>query len=316
MSQFVSGYHHITSIVAGAQEDYDFHVKLLGLRFLKKTVLLDGDTPFYHLYYGNEDGSQNSVLTTMPMRELSQGTQGYGSIRLISLSVPTGSIDSFWRERLEKGGYKTSRSERFGLPRIAFLHPAGIRHELVEVANDKRKPWLGGGIPANAAIRGIHSVSSAAYEEAEMRLFLERGLGFERVQNEGEVSLFALPGAAPGQLLEIQSPAGLRQGSWGFSRGTVHHLALDGGDLENQERAKHHIVGLGYTDVSEPKDRNYFTSIYMRSPAGSLFEIAVSQPLMFGKDEDLSKLGTTLRFPDPLVSWPESLTQKLEPLIT
>ncbi len=28
----IIGFHHITMNVGGAQEDYDFHVKLLGLR--------------------------------------------------------------------------------------------------------------------------------------------------------------------------------------------------------------------------------------------------------------------------------------------
>ena len=33
----------------GAQEDYDFHTKLLGLRSVKKTVLFDVTAPIYHL---------------------------------------------------------------------------------------------------------------------------------------------------------------------------------------------------------------------------------------------------------------------------
>jgi glyoxalase family protein len=38
----VAGSHHITMSVGGAQEDVDFHVKALGLRFIKRTVLFDG----------------------------------------------------------------------------------------------------------------------------------------------------------------------------------------------------------------------------------------------------------------------------------
>ena len=62
----IRGTHHLTFCVGGAQEDYDFHVRLLGLRSVKKTVLFDGEIPIYHLYYGNGvgDGVDYSDPTT------------------------------------------------------------------------------------------------------------------------------------------------------------------------------------------------------------------------------------------------------------
>ena len=39
---FVRGTHHLTFCVGTAQEDYDFHVRHLGLKSVKKTVLFDG----------------------------------------------------------------------------------------------------------------------------------------------------------------------------------------------------------------------------------------------------------------------------------
>ena len=35
----IHGTHHLTFCVGTAQEDYDFHVRLLGLKSVKKTVL-------------------------------------------------------------------------------------------------------------------------------------------------------------------------------------------------------------------------------------------------------------------------------------
>src|SRR5579859_907214 len=58
------GYHHITSTVTNAKRDHAFHVGLLGLRNVKRTVLLDGSRPFYHLYYGNELGNPGTLLTS------------------------------------------------------------------------------------------------------------------------------------------------------------------------------------------------------------------------------------------------------------
>ena len=43
MPSAVRGTHHYTSGVGGAQEDFDFHARLLGLRFLKQTGLYEGN---------------------------------------------------------------------------------------------------------------------------------------------------------------------------------------------------------------------------------------------------------------------------------
>jgi hypothetical protein len=41
----VRSHHHLTLCVGGAQEDYDFHVKTLGLRSVKKTSCTTGKSP-------------------------------------------------------------------------------------------------------------------------------------------------------------------------------------------------------------------------------------------------------------------------------
>ena len=65
----IYGTHHLTFCVGGAQEDYDFHVRLLGLKSVKKTVLFDGVIPIYHLYYGNGRGDASTILTSFPYRQ-------------------------------------------------------------------------------------------------------------------------------------------------------------------------------------------------------------------------------------------------------
>ena len=49
----INGYHHLTLSTDGAQEDFDFYTKTLGLHSVKRTVLFDGVLPVYHLYYGS-----------------------------------------------------------------------------------------------------------------------------------------------------------------------------------------------------------------------------------------------------------------------
>lgn len=95
-----NGTHHLTFCVRGAQEDYDFHAGPLDLRFVKKTVLFDGEIPIYHLYYGNTGGDASTLLTSFPTarrasRARAAATSSRGSIwacpRARSGSGPTGS---------------------------------------------------------------------------------------------------------------------------------------------------------------------------------------------------------------------------------
>ena len=94
---FIRGTHHLTFCVGGAQEDYDFHVRLLGLKSVKKTVLFDGEIPIYHLYYGNRLGDPSTLLTAFPYRQAGwMGKRGTNQAKSLNLSVPVGSIGSSW----------------------------------------------------------------------------------------------------------------------------------------------------------------------------------------------------------------------------
>ena len=63
-----------------------------------------------------------------------------------------------------------------------------------------------------------------------------------------------------------------------------------------QAKLKAYLEGLGYTDASESKDRNYFHSVYCRSPGGILTEFATTD-IGFTTDEKLEELGTSLLLP-------------------
>ncbi len=100
----VRGTHHLTFCVGGAQEDYDFHVRLLGLRSVKKTVLFDGEIPIYHLYYGNRTADPSTLLTAFPYRQAGwMGKRGTNQAKVINLSVPENSI-GYWADRLSEHG--------------------------------------------------------------------------------------------------------------------------------------------------------------------------------------------------------------------
>src|SRR3954451_24611288 len=104
----IHGTHHLTFCVGGAQEDYDFHVRTLGLKSVKKTVLFDGEIPIYHLYYGNGAGDASTILTAFPYRQAGwMGKRGTNQLRTINLSVPEDSL-GYWADRLRGAGLQAA----------------------------------------------------------------------------------------------------------------------------------------------------------------------------------------------------------------
>jgi glyoxalase family protein len=291
------GYHHITTTVTGGRADMDFHVGLLGLRNVKRTVLLDGKRPFYHLYYGNEHGDAGTLLTSFVFGpDRPEGTKGSGQVSSISLSVPREGMN-FWVERFGSRGVPFREFERLGDRRIWFTHPDGIEYQLVGVDVDARLPWCGSDVPPAAAVRGVHSVTVCTRDTDELNYFLDEGMGLASRDTDGSVSSFSMAAGLPGQLVEIDHQPEVEQGSWGYMRNTIDHVAFDIRASTAQLEFKDHLESMGYIDVTEPRDRNYFYSVYFRTPAGAMFEATHSHPDGFEKDETLESLGSCLQLP-------------------
>jgi glyoxalase family protein len=296
----VRGTHHLTFCVGGAQEDYDFHVRLLGLKSVKKTVLFDGEIPVYHLYYGNGAGDASTLLTAFPYRQAGwMGKRGSNQAKCMNLSVPVESI-GFWADRFSHAGVEHERIERFGTERLAFRHPCGIDYALVgNPEPDAREPYDGGvGVDPEHAIRGVYGTTTSVREQGPMDYFVRNGMNGEPLPDEGEHHQYRIGTAEGfGRMLELVEEPELHQGTWHFGEGTIHHQAFDVISAENQEAVKDYIVGLGFTDVSEAKDRGYFFSMYCRSPGGLLVELAYSHDQGFLIDEAADQLGTHMCIP-------------------
>ena len=296
----VSGYHHLTMSTHGVQEDYDFYTKALGLYSVKRTVLFDGVLPVYHLYYGSKGGDASTIITTFPFKKPGiYGRRGTNQTRTIIQAIPVGAAE-FWVERLNARGIPAVKTERFGLTRVSFAHPCGIPHELVENPADSRPSIVNEaqGISAKHGIKGIYGGAVAVMDAVAMEEFLEGGMQFAREGSDANGSLWMVPEASGrSAALEIIVDRESAQGTWTLAGGTVHHLAFNTGNEENQIALKARLEGMGYTDVSEQKDRNYFKSMYMRSPGGALFELAWTVPEGWAKDEPADAIGQSLVFP-------------------
>jgi glyoxalase family protein len=296
---FIRGTHHLTFCVGGAQEDYDFHVRLLGLKSIKKTVLFDGEIPIYHLYYGNRLGDASTLLTAFPYRQAGwMGKRGTNQLKTLNLSVPADSI-GFWSDRLGAFEVEHQQSELFGTERLSFKHPCGIDYTIVgDPDPDSREPFGGGGVPAEHAIRGAHGTTTSVREPEPQTHFITEGLGGTQLRSEGKHHQFQIGDEqGHGRILELVEQPDLPQGTWHFGEGTIHHHALDAVTAENQATVKDWLVGLGFTDVSDVKDRGYFFSVYVRSPGGALIELAYSTPQGFLIDEAQDELGTHMCIP-------------------
>jgi glyoxalase family protein len=124
----------------------------------------------------------------------------------------------------------------------------------------------------------------------EVPFHMSAVLGFRPVGTEGSVHVFETGNGGPGTFVEFDLEPRRVQGSWGLGVGAVHHTAFWLDDAEAQAAFKFHSEGIGYMDISDRKDRNYFESVYFRNPSGALFEAAFSDPAGFLKDETADML--------------------------
>jgi glyoxalase family protein len=312
----INGTHHLTFCVAGAQEDYDFHVRLLGLNNVKKTVLFDGEIPVYHLYYGNGVGDVSTLLTSFPYRQAGlMGTRGSNQLKQMTLAVPADAI-GFWADRLAAHDVAAERFERFGTERLGFRHPCGIEYALVGVDGDDREVWEGSGVSAEHGIRGVYGTTTSVHQAEPQHFFLTKGLEAELVASDGPHHQYRLgTDEGYGRIMELVEEPDVPQGTWQFGEGTIHHHALDVVTAESQEAVKDRLVGLGFTDASEPKDRGYFVSVYCRSPGGALIELAHATRDGFLTDESADELGTKMCIP-PHWEHRRSEISMLEPIET
>jgi glyoxalase family protein len=77
--------------------------------------------------------------------------------------------------------------------------------------------------------------------------------------------------------------------------GSVHHIAFAVENKATQLEVRKALLDTGY-QLTPVIDRDYFFSVYFRTPGGVLFEIATNEP-GFDRDEDSADLGEGLMLP-------------------
>jgi glyoxalase family protein len=316
MTTHVSGIHHITAISSDPQQTYDFYAKILGLRLVKKTVNQD-DVQTYHLFFGDVAGGPGMDLTFFTFQPAMQGLRGLGQVTLISLVVPQSSL-TFWKHRFDEFDVQHEGiAERVGYERIIFYDQDLQRLELVGVPDELLKksnftPWEGNGVQAAHAICAFFSARLSVSSNALIEPVLTKVLGYTSGKEEQGTTIFKCGEGLRAKVIEVEESPEQEQGV--TAAGTVHHIAFE---VEDEAellvfRKKVLEIGLYPTHVI---NRFYFQSVYFRTHAGILFELATSGP-GFAADESGHSLGKKLALPPFLEDRRAEIEAGLEPIVT
>ena len=303
----IEGLHHVTSMASDARANNAFFTDTLGLRRVKKTVNFDAPD-VYHLYYGDAAGSPGSIMTYFPFSDMGRRTPGTGEVGQTVFAVPKGALP-FWRERLAAHGVaQLAEDTRFGAPRLTFAGPDADELALVE-SDDGRHGWSGGGVPDDAAIRGFDSVSLRLRDGGATEELL-RFMGYVPGDRDGPVTRWRHENGNGADAVDLEVLPEARRA--GPGAGAVHHVAFAVTDRAAQLAARKALLDTGY-QVTPVIDRDYFWSIYFRTPGGVLFEIATDEP-GFARDEEAAHLGEALKLPSQHAHLRDWLERNLEPL--
>ncbi|KMS83978.1 diguanylate cyclase, partial [Streptomyces regensis] len=236
---------------------------------------------------------------------------GTGQATTTAFSVPEHSL-GWWKQHLEASGVTPGTVvTRDNEESLTFRDPDGLQIALVAHPQpDPRDPWDTPFVPAEHAIRGLHSVTMSVTTEDATADMLTRGLGLSLASESTGRYRFQAGDGGPGTYVDVEitpdAPKGVVAG------GTVHHVAWRAADDEEQLALRADLVdqGVGVTSVL---DRQYFRSIYFREPGGVLQEVATDQP-GFDIDEPLLELGRALKLPPWLEPTREQIAAALPQL--
>lgn len=288
-----SGIHHITAIASDPKRNFDFYTKVLGLRFVKKTVNFDDPTT-YHFYFGDNAGSPGTILTFFPHPDLPKGRAGTGQAVEVVFAIPKNAL-SFWIDRFHAMQIEYQGPEkRFDETVIRIKDPDGLMIELVGVDGmPDNNVWATDDIGVDVAIRGFHSTALWVDDQATTAKLLTAQLGFQLVGKDGSRHRYSTGKTGLGQIVDLREIPGMWKGASGA--GTIHHVAWRVGDDEAELKVRSGLESEGM-HLTPVIDRNYFHSVYFREPNGVLFELATDNP-GFDIDEPVETLGQELMLP-------------------
>jgi glyoxalase family protein len=208
----IQGLHHITLVCSEAQRTVDFYAKILGLRFVKKTVNFD-DPGSYHLYFGDETGRPGTAVTFFEWPGARHGAPGIGGTHHFALAAPDEKALLMWKRRLTDVGIRVNGPlDRNYFRSIYFHDPDG---ELLEIAT------IGPGWTIDEEAERLGSEYREPPEEM-------------KISNRDKTHLDAATWPEP--VTEITSDMALKHG--------MHHISAISSDVERTHAFLGELLGL------------------------------------------------------------------------
>lgn len=283
-----SGLHHVTLITRKVQANVDFYVGFLGLRLVKRTGGYE-DARQLHLFYGDERGSPGSLVTFLVWEDGSPGRAGHGQVSEIAFAVAPTAI-GFWLERALRFGVSAEGPlQEFGETVLRLRDPDGFVVKLVGSALSG-EGWMSAAIPPEHRIHRLRGVTILTAAAEETTHFLIAHAGFVSQARAGGVERLH---SDAGDSLDIRDAGGFWPGIPGT--GTADHVAVRVPDAARLSGIEHELSTLNSSPTTL-HDRQYFVSLYVREPGGTLIEFATDGP-GFTIDESVETLGTRLFVP-------------------
>lgn len=272
-----SGIHHVTAITRDVQANVDFWVGFLGLSLVKQSAGFE-DAEQLHLFYGNAAGNPGSLVTFLVWQDGATGRVGHGQVAEIALAIPRARIGDWLTRAMQHRRTVEGPAREFGEPVLRLKDPDGIIVKLVGTdVPDQGWP------AAPDRLRAVTLWSETPEQSSD---FLGR-FGYRREAVEEAVTRLISDSDA----VDIRDASGFVASIPGS--GVIDHVAFRVPDAEAIEAHRAELSRLNSSDVTV-HDRKYFTSLYVREPAGILIELATDGPGM-GVDE--ARPGETLMIP-------------------
>lgn len=349
----IQGLHHLTLVCSDAQRTVDFYTKILGLRFVKKTVNFD-DPGSYHLYFGDETGRPGTAVTFFEWPGAPKGATGIGGTHHFALTAPDEKALLKWKRWLTDLGIRVNGPlNRNYFKSIYFHDPDG---ELLEIATagpgwaiDEESERIGSEyreppeamkisnrdkarveatswpepvpeITSDMALKhGMHHISAMSSDIERTHAFFGELLGLRRVKMTSDFDRPTIPhwywGVGEGQPGTIIT-------YFQYDPQTTPRMRMGAGQThhfalavadEETQLEWREKLVRAMLPVSPVMDRVYFKSIYTRDPDGHIVELATMGP-GFLIDEPVAELGQNLKLPPWLEPDRSEIAGTLKPI--
>lgn len=298
----IDGCHHITGITGDVVANVDFWSRIMGLKFIKKT--LNFETTFrYHTYFSDADGARGSVVTFLEFNDAPKAKPGRGNHWAAMLRVRSNEALDYWQDRLTQNEIFSEliRLNPTQPRRLIFQDSEGHNVELiVSDAKDAPQPFPASDIPAEFRLTGIEGIRSCCSLDDlapyAAHMGGVRSNAHERWELNG-AGRSARWYAAPVPDRPFQE----------FAIGVWHHLAIDTDDQLQEWRD---WANAGPIPTTPVYDHYVFDSAYTLTPGG-VIELCNDRPgLTF--DQKHEELGERLA----LAPRVEPLRRRLEAELT